>query len=229
MPPAAKKARTETTPTRKTPARGAKRGAKEDDVVAVDNGGGGDDDVPSPEEADEGPPALPPVDDTYMNKEEDEGNNEDDGAKAVADGEEGTADADKAGEGNSLVDPLTSSGKDFRGGQESWNAMLYQLILFKTKNGDLNISPDDPSNRALFNWIQTQRRHYELYQDNKTSSTFLNADRIAVLDAIDFQWNIRGESFWQKHFDALVAYKREYGDARVPVITPRIQVGRVGD
>jgi len=30
---------------------------------------------------------------------------------------------------------------------------LYQLILFKTKNGDLNISPDDPSNRALFNWI----------------------------------------------------------------------------
>jgi len=217
MPPAAKKARTETTPTRKTPARGAKRGAKEDDVEAVDNGGGGADDVPSPEEADEGPPALPPVDDTYMNKEEDDGNNEDDGAaKTVDDGEEGTADADKAGEGNSLVDPLTSSGKDFRGGQESWNAMLYQLILFKTKNGDLNISPDDPSNRALFNWIQTQRRHYELYMDNKTSSTFLNADRIAVLDAIDFQWNIRGESFWQKHFDALVAYKREYGDARVP-------------
>ena len=72
------------------------------------------------------------------------------------------------------------------------------------------------SNRALFNWIQTQRRHYELYMDNKTSSTFLNLDRIAVLDAIDFQWNTRGESFWQKHFDELVAYKREYGDVRVP-------------
>lgn len=215
-----KRAKIEATPTRKTPARGAKRGAKEDAVVAaaaVDNNQGGGDGAPSPNKAVDGvvddvppaiPPALPPVEETM--------NDGEDVAKPTADGEEGTAGADKSGEGSSLVDPLTSSGKDFRGGQESWNAMLYQLILFKTKNGDLNISADDPSNRALFNWIQTQRRHYELYMDNKTSSTFLNADRIAVLDAIDFQWNIRGESFWQKHFDALVAYKREYGDARVP-------------
>lgn len=212
MPPASKKARTEATPTRKTPARGAKRGAKEEDVVAVDNDneGSGDDDA-SPKSG-EAVPALPPVDETTLN-------DGDDDAKPAADGEEGNADdADdkEAGEGSSLVDPLSASGKDFRGGQESWNAMLFQLILFKTKNGDLNVSPDDPSNRSLFNWIQTQRRHYELYMDNKTSSTFLNADRIAVLDAVDFQWNIRGESFWQKHFDALVAYKREYGDVRVP-------------
>jgi len=216
MPPVTKKAKTEATPTRKTPARGAKRGANDynDAVVATDNNEGGGDGAPSlkPEEVADVPPAfppaLPPVEETM--------NDGDDVAKPAADGDEGTADADKSGEGGSLVDPLTSSGKDFRGGQESWNAMLYQLILFKTKNGDLNISPDDPSNRALFNWIQTQRRHYELYMDNKTSSTFLNADRIAVLDAVDFQWNIRGESFWQKHFEALVAYKREYGDARVP-------------
>jgi hypothetical protein len=200
------------TPTRKTPARGVKRGAKEEDDVFVDNGGG-DDEISSEEEEEECPPALPPVDDTYMD-------DEDDDAKLAADGEEGTADNEGASanpsDRNSLIDPLTSSGKDFHGGQESWNSMLYQLILFKTKNGDLNITPDDPSNRTLFNWIQTQRRHYELYMDNKTSSTFLNADRIAVLDAIDFQWNIRGDSFWQKHFDALVGYKREYGDVRVP-------------
>lgn len=211
-----KKAKTEATPTRKTPARGAKRGAKDDDdavVAAGKNEGGGGDGAPSPKPEEVAdvppalPPALPPVEETM---------NDGETVKPAADGDEGTADADKSGEGSSLVDPLTSSGKDFRGGQESWNAMLYQLILFKTKNGDLNITADDPSNRALFNWIQTQRRHYELYMDNKTSSTFLNADRIAVLDAIDFQWNIRGESFWQKHFDALVAYKREYGDARVP-------------
>jgi len=202
MPPA-KKAKTESTPTRKTPARGVKRGAKEEDV---------DDQDISSDEEDEGPPALPPVDDTYMDDDED------DDSKPAADGEEGTADdeggSDKAE--RNLIDPLTSSGKDFHGGQESWNSMLYQLILFKTKNGDLNITPDDPSNRTLFNWIQTQRRHYELYMENKTASTFLNADRIAVLDAIDFQWNIRGDSFWQKHFDALVGYKREYGDVRVP-------------
>ena len=205
---ATKKAKTETTRTRRTPARrGAKRGAKEVEELVVDNGGGDDEE--------EAPPALPPVDDTYMDDADD-----DDAKPAAGDGE-GTADKEggsaKIGaDGNPLADPLTDSGKDFRGGQESWNAMLFQLILFKTKNGDFNIAPDDSSNRTLFNWIQSQRRHYELYMDNKTSSTFLNADRIAVLDAIDFQWIIRGESFWQKHFDALVAYKREYGDVRVP-------------
>ena len=199
---AAKKTKTDTSSSRRTPARGAKRGAKTSEAKNKGWAAAAADKDPTTYEeviADDGPPALPPVDESAFKTDD-------------ADGEE----AAENNEGSSLSDPLTSSGKDFRGGQENWNAMLYQLILFKTKNGDLNITPDEPGNRALFNWIQTQRRHYELYMDNKTSSTFLNADRIAVLDAIDFQWNIRGDSFWQKHFDALVAYKREYGDVRVP-------------
>lgn len=65
------------------------------------------------------------------------------------DGEEDDNDAKPAAtlddeEEGILNDPLVSNGKDFRGGQESWNAMLYQLILFKTKNGDLNVTPDHP-------------------------------------------------------------------------------------
>lgn len=94
--------------------------------------------------------------------------------------------------------------------------MLYQLLLYKAQRGDLNIPHNDTSYRLLYNWVQTQRKHYKLYQENKTSSTFLNADRIAVLDAIDFQWNVRGDTFWQKNFDGLVTYKNEHGDVRVP-------------
>ena len=48
------------------------------------------------------------------------------------------------------------------------------------------------------------------------ATTVLNADRIAVLDTIEFPWNIRGDSFWQKHYDALCGYKREHGDVKVP-------------
>lgn len=65
---------------------------------------------------------------------------EDDDAKPAA-----TLDGGKEGAVEGILnDPLVSSGKDWKGGQESWNAMLYQLILFKTKNGDLNVTPDDP-------------------------------------------------------------------------------------
>lgn len=116
----------------------------------------------------------------------------------------------------SILAAPASLANDFRGGQESWNAMLYQLLLYKAQRGDLNIPHNDTSYRLLYNWVQTQRKHYKLYQENKTSSTFLNADRIAVLDAIDFQWNVRGDTFWQKNFDALVQYKNEHGDLRVP-------------
>ncbi|KAL3801715.1 hypothetical protein ACHAW5_010055 [Stephanodiscus triporus] len=106
-----------------------------------------------------------------------------------------------------------SSNDDAGGGEQDWNAMLYELLLYKAQRGDMNVPHDDPSYRNLYDWITTQRRQY---QDNKTSSSFLNADRIAVLDAIDFQWNLRGDTLWQKNFDALIVYKAEHGDVRVP-------------
>ena len=111
---------------------------------------------------------------------------------------------------------FTARDGDLRGGQESWNAMLYQLLLFKSQRGNFNIPHNDPAYRALYNWVQNQRRYYKLYHEETSSSNFMNADRIAVLDAIEFPWNVRGDSFWQKNFVALLAYKREHGDVRVP-------------
>jgi hypothetical protein len=97
-------------------------------------------------------------------------------------------------------------------GQDYWNAMLYQLLLYKAQQGDLNVPHNVAGYRRLYDWVQAQRKYYQY----KTSSTFLNADRIAVLDSIDFQWNLRGDTLWQKSFDALIVYKAEHGDTRVP-------------
>ena len=181
-------------------------------------GGEGGDATTSPVEDDaaatDDVPALPPI------KTEDEDKMDTDTGK-----EEGSQDDVKGDKSKPSSIPKAdppkkgtgaSAANDFRGGQESWNAMLYQLLLYKAQRGDLNIPHNDTSYRLLYNWVQTQRKHYNLYQENKTSSTFLNADRIAVLDAIDFQWNIRGDTFWQKNFDSLLAYKNENGDVRVP-------------
>ena len=149
---------------RKAQSRGRKRVAKEDDV-------------PSEEEMEEeespGLPSLPPVDGIMM----DEDDGDDDAKPAAANldvtGGDSTYDTDihKAEEGEySLVDPKSTHS---RGGKASWNDMLYQLILFRTKNGDFDVTPNDPNNRALFNWIQTQRRHYELFMDdNKEAMIF---------------------------------------------------------
>jgi len=102
-------------------------------------------------------------------------------------------------------------------GQEGWNAMLYQLLLYKAKFGDFNVSHDHPECKLLYNWVLIQKKHYRHFKESEHNpSSFLNTDRIAVLDAIDFQWNIRGEAFWQKNFDALLTYKKENGDCRVP-------------
>mmetsp|Transcript_4720 Transcript_4720/g.6970 ORF Transcript_4720/g.6970 Transcript_4720/m.6970 type:complete len:479 (+) Transcript_4720:24-1460(+) len=108
----------------------------------------------------------------------------------------------------------SSSLKDFRGGQEVWQNMLYELLVYKSKNGDLNIRHDNNEQKALYYWMQNQRKHYKLFKEGKTS--FLTDDRIAVLDTIQFQWNIRGDGFWNKNYEAIVEYKKEHGHTMVP-------------
>ena len=113
---------------------------------------------------------------------------------------------------------ITDQQNNFRSesGYESWNDMLYQLLLYKARKGDVNIPDNDVQYRSLYDWIQTQREQYTLYQQDETSSTVLNADRVAVLESIDIQCTVRGERIWQSNFDDLVAYKKENGDVRVP-------------
>eukprot|EP00804_Cyclotella_cryptica_P028722 CCRYP_008225-RA/>CCRYP_008225-RA protein AED:0.05 eAED:0.05 QI:205/1/1/1/1/1/4/428/534 len=106
-------------------------------------------------------------------------------------------------------------------GQDDWNSMLFSLLLFKARWGDFNVPPNDPENASLHDWVLEQRALYKLSQENggeddSTPSGGLTPDRISVLDTIGFTWNIRGDVFWQKQYDALVAYKTEHGDVKVP-------------
>ena len=102
--------------------------------------------------------------------------------------------------------------KHFRGGQEAWQAMLYELLVYKSINKDTNVKQGSnvgERERILSLWVQNQRRQYKLYMSGKNSS--LNEERIGVLEATGFQWNLRGDSFWLKNYEKLIEYKRVHG------------------
>jgi hypothetical protein len=112
-------------------------------------------------------------------------------------------------------------GDDISANQDNWNSMLFYLLLFKARWGDFNVPPNDPAHTSLHEWVLEQRALYKQHQESgaeadSTSSGGLTPDRISVLDTIGFTWNIRGDVFWQKQYDALVAYKNEHGDVKVP-------------
>lgn len=103
--------------------------------------------------------------------------------------------------------------KEFRGGQEAWQAMLYELLVYKSTHKDTNVKQGSnvgERERILSLWVQNQRRQYKLYTSGKKSS--LNEERIGVLEATGFQWNLRGDSFWLKNFEDLIEYKRIHGE-----------------
>ena len=46
--------------------------------------------------------------------------------------------------------------------QEMWNAMMYELVLYKSRNaGDANVRFDDnnPRDHGVYSWLQLQRKH----------------------------------------------------------------------
>ena len=102
---------------------------------------------------------------------------------------------------------------DFRFGQEAWQTMLYELLVYKSIHKDTNVKQHSNAGereRNLSIWVQNQRRNYKLYMSGKNSS--LNEERIRVLEMLGFQWNLRGDNFWMKNYDDLIEYKRIYGE-----------------
>jgi hypothetical protein len=113
--------------------------------------------------------------------------------------------------------------------QPTWNSMLYSLLLFKARRGDMNV-PYNDAHLPLHRWVQDQRNQYRQYQERGVAvaddeGEGLTIDRIAVLDTVGFAWNMRGDVSWGKHYEALVEYKKEHGDVKVPrlyVSNPRL-------
>ncbi len=109
--------------------------------------------------------------------------------------------------------------KDFRGGQDAWQSMLYELLAYKVShNNDVNVKynreNENTKEHALYLWLQNQRKHYKYHLDGKPS--FLNEERIKILEFCGVEWNVRGDAFWENMFEKLKEYRADHGDCLVP-------------
>ncbi len=108
--------------------------------------------------------------------------------------------------------------------EEAWNQMLLELQAYKSEHGNCKVPAQWPQNPRLARWVATQR------QSKKSGK--IEPERVAVLDAIGFEWVIgRGQAqpvnrrhgialanaqLWEERFLALQQYKQAHGNCLVP-------------
>jgi hypothetical protein len=90
---------------------------------------------------------------------------------------------------------------------KDWEIKFAALILYREEHGDCRVPRGYKPNPALGHWTNTQRI---LYAEGK-----LSHDRISRLEGIGFPWDPHAED-WEIKFAALILYREEHGDCRVP-------------
>jgi superfamily II DNA or RNA helicase len=90
---------------------------------------------------------------------------------------------------------------------ESWMYWYGRLLEFKTAEGNTRVPLRWKVDPSLAAWVSRQR--------TLRSKGLLRADRCAMLDEIEFDWD-PFNSIWETMYNQLVAYKQRYGDCNVP-------------
>jgi len=102
---------------------------------------------------------------------------------------------------------LDRLGFDWAPGETLWKNHLRELVQFKKQHGHCNVPPHYAENTALGTWV------VELRERGK--------DRVPAkwrrqLHALQFEWSPMREQWWEARFTELRAYKKQFGDCRVP-------------
>eukprot|EP00542_Grammatophora_oceanica_P023053 CAMPEP_0194034284 /NCGR_PEP_ID=MMETSP0009_2-20130614/6692_1 /TAXON_ID=210454 /ORGANISM="Grammatophora oceanica, Strain CCMP 410" /LENGTH=558 /DNA_ID=CAMNT_0038675133 /DNA_START=54 /DNA_END=1730 /DNA_ORIENTATION=+ len=121
----------------------------------------------------------------------------------------------------------TNRNKNLRD-DERWNENYNRLVAFKDKFGHTNVprkyvddDEEDDDLCPLGNWVNNQRTEYRVYQKRtKGKAGPLTPERIAKLNAIDFQWNpgkqAEYDNAWNTMFQELVDFQQKYNTTKVP-------------
>ena len=116
-----------------------------------------------------------------------------------------------------------SARTDFKGGQELWQQMLFQFLLYRGQNGATAVPSAPTANssqedKMLHGWIQQQRRHARQYKEGERS--FMTPERLSVLEHVKFPFGLRGDEFWKANYEKLRQYHGATGHCRVPHAFP---------
>ena len=104
---------------------------------------------------------------------------------------------------------LNALGFDWDPLAAAWEENFAALAAYKDQYGDCGVPQRWSDNPSLGQWVSSQRQAY-----NAAPPT-ISPDRIARLNALGFDWDTLAAA-WEENFAALVAYKDQYGDFRVP-------------
>merc|ERR1712106_815297 len=74
----------------------------------------------------------------------------------------------------------------------SWEKSYEELVDFVKEFGHARVPEKFPQNPRLGMWMVIQRRSFEMYLKDSSSSS-MTADRILLLNKVGFEWVLRGK------------------------------------
>lgn len=98
-----------------------------------------------------------------------------------------------------------------------WNAVYYDLKMYKEKHGHINLPtrcPEDPKLDRLCIWLNKQKQHYSDFTKKGKFKTYYPL-RFKALMALGIQWTVRDDK-WQKNLEKLKEFKKKHGHTKVP-------------
>jgi hypothetical protein len=108
--------------------------------------------------------------------------------------------------------PSSASGRQRR--VSVWEGRLSELADYHKIHGHCNV-PHNSENSKLGKWVGTQRSHYFLQLEGKTSP--MTTLRIQDLESLGFEWDSRGAA-WEDRLSELDDYRKIHGHWNVPRI-----------
>ena len=103
-----------------------------------------------------------------------------------------------------------------RDAQTSWDNRYAELREFHNVNGHANVPKIYTKNPSLGYWVNEQRFQYR--RMSKKKSTYLTAEKIRLLNKINFKWSLReSNGSWDNWIKELRDYKSQHGDVDVPL------------
>jgi hypothetical protein len=97
-----------------------------------------------------------------------------------------------------------------------WETSFQELCLFQKKFGHCHATRKDyrKDYPKLCNFVQNQRREYTFFLEG--NRTQLTMERIQRLNSIGLEWFKSHEMVWEKRYQQLDAFYREYNHCHVP-------------
>ena len=93
-----------------------------------------------------------------------------------------------------------------------WKDQYDRLVAYHTEHGTCIVRGQTSDLRSLRNWTLKQRERYHLEEDNANKLPWYH---VKLLDKLGFLWKFSDDT-WDKHYQDLVDYKKEFGHTAVP-------------